>query len=138
MLDLSPVKLLLLLIVAMILLGPDKLPQVARQLGAGWRKLQSYREQLDREVRQSIPDLPSSQDLARYARSPVTLLNQLAEMPSSDELVEDPGASTNGDGGWRADPAAADTEWSAPPDPASGPSRVETGPTSVPDDPTLN
>lgn len=92
MLDLSLVKLLIVFIVAVILLGPDKLPQVARQLGAGWRRLQEFRDRVDREVRENIPDLPSSQEIARFARSPVALLNQLADFGVDQPLVEDPGA----------------------------------------------
>jgi TatA/E family protein of Tat protein translocase len=91
MLDLSPVKLLIILIVAVLLVGPTKLPQVARQIGAAWRKFNEFRVRIDREVRESMPDLPSSQDLARYARSPVALLNQLASF-DTEPLVADPGA----------------------------------------------
>jgi Sec-independent protein translocase protein TatA len=107
MLDLSPVKLLLFLVVAMVLLGPDKLPQVARQLGAGWRKLQEFRERIDREVRENIPDLPSTHDIARLARSPVALLNELASYEARTDLVEDPGAAPGPAGeGWPEDPGA--------------------------------
>ncbi len=113
--DLSPVKLLFVFIVAVILLGPDKLPRVARQLGAGWRKLQAFREQVDQEIRQNIPDLPSTQEIARFARSPVALLNQLAEMGPNDELVEDPGAApADEDGTWPEDPSAAAVERRSP------------------------
>ena len=35
MLNLDPAKLLIIAVVAVILLGPDKLPQVARQAGVG-------------------------------------------------------------------------------------------------------
>ena len=115
--DLSPVKILLVLVVAVILLGPDKLPQVARQLGAGWRKLQAFREQVDQEVRQNIPDLPSSQEIARFARSPVALLNQLAEMGPRDDLVADPAATPAApDGAWPEDPTAAAEPDRPPPD----------------------
>ncbi len=82
MLDLSPTKLIIIFVVVVVLLGPKKLPEVARQLGAGWRKLRDFHSQLDRELRQSMPDLPSSQEIVRFARSPLTLLNQLADRPA--------------------------------------------------------
>ena len=88
MLDLSPTKLIIILVVVVVLLGPKRLPEVARQLGAGWRKLRELHLQLDSELRQVVPDLPSSQDIVRFARSPVALLNQLADThdePSSTE-----------------------------------------------------
>lgn len=98
MLDLSPTKLVIIFVVAVVLLGPKRLPQVARQLGAGWRKVQDAYHRADRELRQAIPDLPSSHDLVRYARSPVSLLNQLAD-GGRDELVEDPAAPAFGSAG---------------------------------------
>jgi TatA/E family protein of Tat protein translocase len=92
MLDLSPAKLLVIVIVAVILLGPDKLPQVARQVGAAWRKLRDFQQRVDQEVRQNVPDLPSTQEIARFARSPMTVLNRWAALAPEDELVEDPAA----------------------------------------------
>ncbi len=140
MLDLSPVKLLLVFVVAMILVGPDKLPQVARQLGAGWRKVRQFHEQVDREVRENIPDLPSTSEIARLARSPVALLNQLAQS-STDDLVEDP-AAANGAAGhheersqWPEDPSAAAVPSSGSVEP---PPFVAGGLLEVPDDPNLN
>jgi sec-independent protein translocase protein TatB len=110
-LDLSPTKLIIIFVVAVVLLGPKRLPQVARQLGAGWRRVRDLTRQIDQEVRQSIPDLPSSQEIVRFARSPVTLLNRLADLPveSRDALVADPGAPAadgSDPGGPTADPAA--------------------------------
>lgn len=132
MLDLSPAKLLIILIVGMVLLGPDKLPQVARQLGSGWRRLKAFTEKVDQDVRQSIPDLPSTRDLARYARSPAALLEELARMDPAEELVEDRAAEQSlgdeGEGGaegadWPEDPAAT----------AVAPQRLV-----IPDDPAMN
>ncbi|HEX3947177.1 MAG TPA: twin-arginine translocase TatA/TatE family subunit [Acidimicrobiales bacterium] len=135
LMDLSPAKLLVILIVAVILLGPDKLPQVARQIGAAWRKLRDFQQRVDQEVRQNIPDLPSTQDIARFARSPVTLLNQWAEMPAVDDLVEDPAATAEvvpDDEAWPQDRSAAQA---APaPAPAPGPAAAEL----PPDDPGMN
>jgi sec-independent protein translocase protein TatB len=97
MLDLSPAKLLVIVIVAVILLGPDKLPQVARQVGAAWRKLRDFQQRVDQEVRQNVPDLPSTQEIARFARSPMAVLNRWAALAPEDELVEDPAAAGDAD-----------------------------------------
>ncbi len=77
--SLSPIKILVIVAVVMILLGPDKLPEVAHKLGASWRALKRLQERVESEVREVIPDLPSTGDLARLARSPVNLLNELAD-----------------------------------------------------------
>ncbi|HSN01870.1 MAG TPA: twin-arginine translocase TatA/TatE family subunit [Acidimicrobiales bacterium] len=98
MFSLSPIKILVIVAVVMILLGPDKLPEVAHKLGASWRALKRIQERVESEVREVIPDLPSTGDLARLARSPVNLLNELAdradlrsgaaEAPAEDEPGE--------------------------------------------------
>ena len=80
MLNLDPGKLLIIAVVAVILLGPDKLPQVARQIGGAWKSFNEFRHRMETEVRGSIPDLPSSNDIARLARSPSALLNHLSTM----------------------------------------------------------
>jgi len=107
-LNLDPTKLLVIAVVAVILLGPDKLPQVARQAGAAWRSFNEFRHRMEAEVRSSIPDLPSSADIARMARSPSALLNHLSTM-SPDEAGPD-GAAENGaaSGGAASGGAASD------------------------------
>jgi TatA/E family protein of Tat protein translocase len=77
-LDLSPTKLLIIFVVAVVLIGPKRLPQLARQLGAGWQRLRTVSSRIDQEVRQAVPDLPTSHEIARFARSPAAFLDHLA------------------------------------------------------------
>jgi len=58
---------------------------VAHKLGSSWRALKRLQERVESEVREAIPDLPSSNDIARIARSPVHLLNQLADRVDQKE-----------------------------------------------------
>ncbi|MGH9007893.1 MAG: twin-arginine translocase TatA/TatE family subunit [Acidimicrobiales bacterium] len=90
MLSLNPEKLFIVLIVALVLLGPDKLPKLARQLGAGWTKVKAFQQRMEAEVRETIPELPSSHEIARIVRSPVSYLNSMAGPDST--LVPDPAA----------------------------------------------
>ena len=86
MLNLDPGKLLVIGVVAIILLGPDRLPQVARQFGGAWRSFNEFRHRMESEVRNTMPDLPPTSEIARLARSPSALLNHLSNMSSdSDE-----------------------------------------------------
>src|ERR1700734_4188500 len=87
MLNLDPAKLLVIGVVAIILLGPDRLPQVARQLGGAWRSFNEFRHRMESEVRNTMPDLPPTSEIARLARSPSALLNHLSNM-SSDEAPD--------------------------------------------------
>jgi hypothetical protein len=54
---LDPAKILMILLVAVMVLGPERLPKAARQLGAAWRELTRVRERLEEEVRSALPDL---------------------------------------------------------------------------------
>ena len=71
-------------VVAIILLGPDRLPQVARQVGAAWRSFNEFRHRMEAEVRTTMPDLPPTTEIARLARSPSALLNKLSAMSDGD------------------------------------------------------
>jgi sec-independent protein translocase protein TatB len=76
---LDPAKLLVILIVALVVLGPDKLPGVARQMGAAWGEIRRFRQRLETEVRGTFPDLPSTHQVAQAVRSPLAFLDQLAD-----------------------------------------------------------
>ncbi len=76
---LSPPKLLMILVIALIVLGPDKLPSMARRVGAVWSEFNRWRAHVENEVRATFPDLPSTTDIARAVRSPVSILERLAE-----------------------------------------------------------
>ncbi len=100
MFNLDPGKLLVIAVVAIILLGPDKLPQVARQLGGAWRSFNEFRHRMESEVRSTMPDLPSTSEIARLARSPSALLNHLSNM-SSDEDEDGAGGGEAPDGSFQ-------------------------------------
>ena len=130
MLNLDPAKLLVIAVVAVILLGPDKLPQVARQVGAAWHAFGEFRHKMESEVRSSIPDLPSSADIARLARSPSALLDHLSKMD---------GTSVNAVG----DESLVNGASAAPPNPPTVPTVPSNPtptpiPTPIPGDPSLN
>ncbi len=149
MLNLDPAKLLVIAVVAIILLGPDRLPQVARQVGAAWRSFNEFRHRMETEVRNTMPDLPSTSEIARLARSPSALLNHLSSMsdspPSANgdaEAAVDAAADaagvgddlTAGDGAGAS--TAADASWANPAAgngvSAAGPAPDETGEQDAP------
>jgi TatA/E family protein of Tat protein translocase len=85
---LSPVKIMVIVAVVLLLMGPDKLPEVAHRLGSSWRALKRLQERVESEVRDAIPDLPSTGDIARIVRSPINLLNQLSDQVDAKEAAE--------------------------------------------------
>jgi TatA/E family protein of Tat protein translocase len=127
---LSPIKVMVIVAVVLLLMGPDKLPEVAHRLGSSWRALKRLQERVESEVRDAIPDLPSTGDIARIVRSPINLLNQLSDSVDAKEAAE---VRKN------APPAPA-TETVAPPliTPPSRPVAARTDTSTPPPDPSLN
>src|ERR1700686_1844613 len=111
MLSLSPAKLLVILVIALIVLGPEKLPQVARQIGAAWHDLRRWRARVEDEVRGTFPNLPPTHEVAQAVRSPLAFLDRLAD-EHERALTDDPGAP--------ADPRAAPGADASGPDPSNG------------------
>ena len=125
---LDPAKLLVILIVGLVVLGPDKLPAVARQMGAAWGQLRQFREKLESEVRDTFPDLPSSQQVAQAVRSPLAFLDQLADAHEREQ--KEVGRNGSGENEVERDDgstALKPTLPAAPTVPERGPS-VETSP----------
>jgi sec-independent protein translocase protein TatB len=107
MLNLDPAKLLVIAVVAIILLGPDKLPQVARQVGGAWRSFNEFRHRMETEVRNTMPDLPSTTEIARLARSPSALLDHLSNMGPDETTSSDDDGDGDADGASGSDGAVS-------------------------------
>lgn len=148
MLTLSPWKILVIVVVALLVLGPEKLPSVARQVGGFWGDFRRFRARLEDEVRGVFPDLPPSHEVARAVRSPLAYLNRLADEHDQQSALGAPGAADGGGGG--ADPSAgtgapearAEDGAASAPQPARHAPRVDVGGDGmalpVPDDPSMN
>jgi sec-independent protein translocase protein TatB len=85
---LSPVKLLIILVIALVVMGPEKLPKITRQIGSLWGDLRKFRDKLESEVRGNFPDLPSTNKIAQAVRSPLSLLDDLAEAHDSENVTK--------------------------------------------------
>ncbi len=101
MITISPLKVLIVLVVALLLLGPDKVPQAARQIGAGWSAFRKFRQRMEEEIRETVPDLPATHEIVRAVRSPMSFLDNLADLHGDTTTKDEPdtSASDEGDGG---------------------------------------
>ncbi len=90
---LSPAKLLVIGVVALAVLGPDKLPTLAKRVGSLWRDFARFREKLESDVRGSFPDLPSTETITKAVRSPLTFLDTLAD--GHDGAITAPGVASD-------------------------------------------
>ena len=152
---LSPAKLLVVLLVAVIVLGPDKLPKVARQIGTLWGDFRRLRERLETDVRGNFPDLPSTEKISQAVRSPLTFLDSLADThdagneankapPSAEQPpdptgdgVQLPGAVNEANGAVVAGESASIPGITVS-DPQGTVHAVRSGVGPVPDDPSMN
>ena len=125
MLDLSPDKLLMLGIVALVVLGPNRLPGAARTVGRFVGQMRAMSTSLQSEVRQALHDPadPAVSSLAEFRPSEVRRSVRRALTETLSPL--DPSSG--------ADPATRPTT-GLPPGP--GPSGWSGG--AVPDDPGFN
>jgi Sec-independent protein translocase protein TatA len=76
MFSLDPAKLLLIAVVALVVLGPDKLPAAARKISSLLKDLQKMRASLETEARKFTADLPFNDELrsARETMGKVTAI----------------------------------------------------------------
>ena len=61
----GPSEILFILVLILILFGPDKLPELARKLGKYYRQLNEYKRFLDEEIRKGFLEEVESSDKKR-------------------------------------------------------------------------
>lgn len=96
---LSPAKLLVVLVVAVVVLGPEKLPKAAKQIGSLWGDLRRLRERLESDVRTTVPGLPSTQRIHQAVHAPLSFLDELAGTGTGTVTVTGTGTGTGIDAG---------------------------------------
>lgn len=153
---LSPAKILVILVVAVIVLGPDKLPKVARQVGGLWGDFRKFRERLESDIRGSFPDLPSTETITQAVRSPLTFLDSLADFHGTEngstsgsvdssepfgvtgDAVQPPAAVNRPAGTVRKDEEIPGSAGDPPSVHAGALHQLRMSPRSAPDDPNMN
>lgn len=68
--SLDPEKIVMILVVALIVIGPQRLPKAARQLGTWWRSLIELRAKLEQEFREAVPDFKEAFPVEELPRIP--------------------------------------------------------------------
>ncbi len=108
---LDPSKLLVILVLALVILGPERLPKAARQIGAFWRDFNLFRERLEQEVRSALPDV----DLPPIPRMPARgITGYLTGMMQEADRGSEAGGAVEGDveeGGGAGENPPARSEW---------------------------
>ncbi len=101
MLSLDPAKLLLIGVVALVVLGPDKLPAAARKLSSLHADFQKLRTSLNTEVQKAVEGIPLADELRgahRTLQGAAGSLDPRQALYRAVGLTGDPGVAAAGDG----------------------------------------
>jgi TatA/E family protein of Tat protein translocase len=98
MLNISPQELLLILLVALLVVGPRRLPELGRSLGKGIRELRKAQDEVRKTIQINMDEEPPT-----HARRPATLPDASSAGGGDVPAHADPGAVSGVD----AAPAAA-------------------------------
>jgi sec-independent protein translocase protein TatA len=129
--SLGPAEILVILVIALLVFGPDKMPDIARQVGRGFREFRRVQNHLKAELRDVVSEFdseaPSAEDRAKE--------NTGTPMPTAtgDPLPSLPPLGTTDPGGVAADVSSPSTA-AAPPaaaPPADSPPPAEAPPAEV-------
>jgi sec-independent protein translocase protein TatA len=105
--SLGPAEILVVLVVALLVFGPNKMPEIARQVGKGFREFKRVQQHLKSELRDVVAEFDAPSSTPSVGPDPVPML------PPKDDAAPaaaDPEA---------APPAAADLP-APPPAPEPG------------------
>lgn len=109
--SLGPAEILVVLVIALLVFGPNKMPDIARQVGKGMREFKRVQQHLKSELRDVVSefDAPSSAT-PNVDVDPVPMLppkdDQVAEAPAPAVPVSDSNAEPAApEPGTPADPA---------------------------------
>jgi sec-independent protein translocase protein TatB len=68
--DITPLKILIVLLVALVVLGPERLPGMAHQVARGWGDFRRFRDHVESEVRDTMAGERSTRPAAANASAP--------------------------------------------------------------------
>lgn len=117
MLNIGPQELLLVLIIALIVVGPTRLPELSRQLGKGLREFRKVQDDVKDMVKLDLSEETQTTKPAARPASPTSPGVHRTPRPAPDTTAPDaqqaPGAAPGS-----ADPEASSDEEPAGPGPA--------------------
>src|SRR5207302_7626717 len=99
MFNVGPTELIVILLLALLVFGPKKLPEVGRSVGRGLREFRrasdEVRDEIQRGLNMDLDDDPPDPDLSATAAAPA---EEIPEVKSSQIVVEENGRAPEGNG----------------------------------------
>jgi TatA/E family protein of Tat protein translocase len=93
--ELSPLHLILILIIALLILGPGKLPDVGAALGKSIREFRKATSDIQETVRVDTSPLPPTPQPAATAPAPIAASTAPSPLPAAP-VTSSPEAEANG------------------------------------------
>jgi len=93
--SLGPAEILVILVVALLVFGPNKMPEIAKQVGKGFREFRRVQQHLKSELRDVVAefDSPSSSPSVEQQALPMLPPKDDAPTSASDAAPSDPAPS---------------------------------------------
>lgn len=88
MFNIGPMELMVILVIALLVVGPSKLPEVGRSIGRGLREFRKAQDEVQRTLRLSLDDEPAP----RPVRAATTSTDVASGTP--DEPADEPAATS--------------------------------------------
>jgi sec-independent protein translocase protein TatA len=81
--SLGPAEILVVLVVALLVFGPDKMPEIAKQVGKGFREFRRMQQHLKSELRDVVSEFDSPTTTTTVGPDPVPMLPPKDDVNSS-------------------------------------------------------
>jgi len=72
--SLGPAEILVILVVALLVFGPNKMPEIAKQVGKGFREFRRVQQHLKSELRDVVSEFDSPSSTATVEQQAVPML----------------------------------------------------------------
>lgn len=79
--SLGPAEILVILVVALLVFGPDKMPDIARQVGKGFREFRRVQQHLKSEMRDVVSEFDSPASTPTVEQQAVPMLPPKDDAP---------------------------------------------------------
>jgi sec-independent protein translocase protein TatA len=89
--SLGPAEILVVLVIALLVFGPNKMPDIAKQVGKGFREFRRVQQHLRSELRDVVSEFDSPTD-ATVAQQPAPMLPPKDDAPAPEAPSREVGA----------------------------------------------
>lgn len=89
-------ELLLIMVVALVVLGPQRLPEVARMLGKAYGQLRRASEEFQQTIRQDLATIERQEDVNRNKAVAQELRERFADLPDIQTTISIPEREEHG------------------------------------------